>query len=147
MKEYHCLGMDITYRFESSDEIYTVRHFSVEYQMNKFIDSVLKNIFGDEAPCCYLEATNTKDDVITPRTTFPIIFRRTYKKLFNVEEKESVKKAGLIERVPPPPPYPPPPLRRKKRWRSRSPINRRQRNLHQRNLRQRNPWYYSRRNW
>lgn len=128
MKEYHCSGMEITYRFESSDEIYTVQHVGVECAMSTFVDTVLKNIFGDDAPSCYLEATNTEDKVITRRTTFPIIFRRTYKKLFTVEEKKIPSKSLPSKRIPPPPPYPPPPLRRKKRWRSRSPVHRRPRN-------------------
>lgn len=112
------IGMEITYRFESSDEINKFKCSTKHIDMDSLVDKLLKNIFKGETPSCYLEAVNVTTDKIDLQTPMPIVFKRTYKQRFN-KKKKPVRIESPVDK------QPISCVIRKRRWRSRSPKKRR----------------------
>ena len=105
--------MEISYRFESSNDVKKISHDGHSISLKTLIHRVLADIFKDTTPSCCIEAVNVTDGTVDRKTDMPIVFKRTYKKLFEVK-------------IPTPKAKTPQPRKRlKRRWRARSPVKKR----------------------
>lgn len=102
--------MIVRYKFESSDVIRTYNCKETSMEMDKLIQNILKDIFGDQPTSCYLEPLNMEHgQVYEERMNKVLEFKRTYKQKFSVKmSKPKTVDVPVRKKV----------IVRKRRWKS-----------------------------
>lgn len=92
--------MIIRYKFESSDVIRTCNCDGTSMEMDKLIQKILKDIFGDQPASCYLEPMNMEDGQMYEEGMNKVLeFKRTYKQKFSTTLSNPQVKAPNTKKV------------------------------------------------
>lgn len=105
------------FRFESSDKLYELKTTTSTITQDDFVKMLSIFMFKDKDPTCSFELTNCQDnEYINCDTDVPIV-KKGYAKLFQQPTKMEMTKEKAKEKAKP----------KRRRWRSRSPVQRKRR--------------------